>query len=70
MNKLLAIITVILFLVEEHRISNLQDMLDEIEKNESLMLEYRDLYWTANGKVKQADSLLNSGMIINLSSMK
>lgn len=68
MNKALAIGVIIIFLVEEFRIDQLKTTLDN--SDHELMIEYRELYWAANSKVKHADSLLNSGMIINLSNLK
>lgn len=68
MNKLLAFGVIAIFLVEEFRIDQLKNVIDHSDSK--LMLEYRDLYWSANSKVKRADSLLNSGMIINLSNLK
>lgn len=74
MNKLLAFGIISIFLVEELRLSNqidqTSDAIKETERALNIAEQYEQKYLEANTKVKRADSLLNSGMIINLSNLK
>lgn len=70
MNKFLAIIALLIFIIEEIRITDYRDKLFilemQYEKSYAEKEHFKKLYLKQNTKVKTANKVFDSGMFINL----